>query len=194
MSRKKYPIRIPRFAAGIRAQESRSGAGRSGWSRRWREIMERMGLGARLGRGRNYAASGQVVSLKIAGPHIEASVVGTRPDPYLITIDFRTPSDDARDRIVSSLRAEPMMVARLLADDLPVEVETLFKAEGCDLFPGGRLSPGKYDMTTKCSCPDYANPCKHSSAVLLLLGEEVTRRPATLLELRGITLEELYED
>lgn len=194
MSRKKYPIRIPRFAAGIRAQESRSGAGRSWWSRRWREIMERMGLGARLGRGRNYAASGQVVSLKIAGPHIEASVVGTRPDPYLITIDFRTPSDDARDRIVSSLRAEPMMVARLLADDLPVEVETLFKAEGCDLFPGGRLSPGKYDMTTKCSCPDYANPCKHSSAVLLLLGEEVTRRPATLLELRGITLEELYED
>ena len=156
--------------------------------------MERMGLGARLGRGRNYAASGQVVSLKIAGPHIEASVVGTRPDPYLITIDFRTPSDDARDRIVSSLRAEPMMVARLLADNLPVEVETLFKAEGCDLFPGGRLSPGKYDMTTKCSCPDYANPCKHSSAVLLLLGEEVTRRPATLLELRGITLEELYED
>ena len=194
MSRKKYPIRIPRFAAGIRAQESRSGAGRSWWSRRWREIMERMGLGARLGRGRNYAASGQVVSLKIAGPHIEASVVGTRPDPYLITIDFRTPSDDARDRIVSSLRAEPMMVARLLADNLPVEVETLFKAEGCDLFPGGRLSPGKYDMTTKCSCPDYANPCKHSSAVLLLLGEEVTRRPATLLELRGITLEELYED
>ena len=49
-------------------------------------------------------------------------------------------------------------------------------------------------MTTKCSCPDYANPCKHSSAVLLLLGEEVTRLPASLLELRGITLEELYED
>ena len=194
MSHKKYPIRIPRFAAGIRAQESHSGAGRSWWSRRWREIMERMGLGARLGRGRNYAVSGQVVSLKLAGPHVEASVVGTRPDPYLTTIDFRTPSDDARERIVSRLRAEPMMVARLLADDLPTEVEALFKAEGCDLFPGGRLAPGKYDMTTKCSCPDYANPCKHSSAVLLLLGEEVARRPATLLELRGISLEELYED
>ena len=194
MSRKKYPIRIPRFAAGIRAQESHSGAGRSWWLRRWREIMERMGLGARLGRGRNYAVSGQVVSLKLAGPHVEASVVGTRPDPYLTTIDFRTPGDDARERIVSRLRAEPMMVARLLADDLPIEVEALFKAEGCDLFPGGRLAPGKYDMTTKCSCPDYANPCKHSSAVLLLLGEEVARRPATLLELRGISLEELYED
>ena len=32
MSKKRYPIRIPRAAAGIRAQESRAGAGRSWWS------------------------------------------------------------------------------------------------------------------------------------------------------------------
>ena len=46
-------------------------------------------------------------------------------------------------------------------------------------------------MTTACSCPDYANPCKHSAAVLLILGEEIARRPATLVELRGISMEEL---
>lgn len=194
MSRKKYPIRVPRFAAGIRAQESHSGAGRSWWSRRWRQIMEKMGLGARLGRGRNYAASGQVVSLKIAGPHIEAEVVGTRPDPYTVTIDFRVPEGEARERIVARLRSEPIIAARLLADDLPTEVEEVLRGEGVDLFPGGKLGPGKYDMTTRCSCPDYANPCKHSSAVLMLLGEEVARRPATLLEFRGIAMEELYED
>lgn len=49
-------------------------------------------------------------------------------------------------------------------------------------------------MTTSCTCPDYANPCKHSSAVLLVLGEEIARRPATLLELRGLTMEELYDE
>ncbi len=49
-------------------------------------------------------------------------------------------------------------------------------------------------MTTDCTCPDYANPCKHVSAVLLILGEEIARRPMTLLELRGIEEEELYED
>ena len=155
--------------------------------------METMGLGARLGRGRNYAVSGQIVSMKLAGPHVEASVVGTRPEPYSVTIDFRTPEGASRKRIVERMRAEPMIVARLLADDLPTEVEAAFKAEDHYLFPGGKLGPGIYDMTTKCSCPDYANPCKHSSAVLLLLGEEVTRRPATLLEFRGIPLEELYE-
>lgn len=156
--------------------------------------METMGLGARLGRGRNYAASGQVVSLKIAGPHVEAEVVGTRPDPYTVAIDFRVPEGEARNRIVAKLRAEPITAARLLADDLPTEVEGFFRDEGFDLFPGGKLGPGKYDMTTRCSCPDYANPCKHSSAVLMLLGEEVARRPATLLEFRGIAIEELYED
>lgn len=196
MSKKKrYPVRIPRFASGIRAQEPRGGtSSRSWWARRWQQILEGMGLGARLGRGKNYALSGQVIELAIAGPHIEAQVVGTRRDPYHVTIDFRTPNDEARERIIAALRAEPMWVARLLADDLPTEVESLFRKESLTLFPGGKLASGKYDMTTACSCPDYANPCKHSCAVLFLLGEEIARRPATLLEIRGISLGDLCDE
>lgn len=191
MKKKKYPVRIPRFAAGIRAQETRAGAGRTWWHRRWVSILESMGLGGRLGRGKNYALSGQITSMRIEGPHVDATVVGTRRDPYTVTIDFRLPEGAARERIIAAIRAEPMLIARLAVDDLPIDVEEVFKAEGYDLFPGGRLAPGKYDMTVSCSCPDYANPCKHTAAVLLILGEEVARRPSTLLELRGITLEEL---
>jgi uncharacterized Zn finger protein len=194
MSKKKYPVRIPRFAAGIRAQETRGGSGRSWWAKRWQSVLESMGLGARLGRGRNYAASGQVTALRLEGPLVVASVVGTRPQPYEVTISFRTPDDAAHARLAARLRAEPMLAARLLADDLPTEIESSFREEGCHLFPGGRLAPGRYDMTTRCSCPDYANPCKHSSAVLMLLGEEIARRPVTLLELRGFSLEDLYEN
>ena len=194
MSKKRYPIRVPRYAAGIRAQESRSGADRCWWAKRWRSVLEGMGLKGRLGRGRNYAMSGQVVRMEFEGNEIRAAVQGTREEPYEIGIVFRKPDDAAHDRIVAALRAEPMLVARLLADDLPPEVEALFKAEGYDFFPGGKLGPGKYDMTTRCSCPDYANPCKHSCAVLYVLGEEIARRPATLLELRGLQLEELYDE
>ena len=192
--KKRYPIRIPRFAAGIRAQESRTGSGRSWWAREWTHRLELMGLRGRLGRGKSYALSGQVVSLALAGPHVAAQVQGTRPDPYAVTLDFRTPDAAARARIVAALRAEPMRVARLLADDLPSDVSAIFRDEGYDLFPGGKLGPGRYDMTTACSCPDYANPCKHTAAVLLLLGEEVARRPVTLLELRGILPEEIYDE
>ena len=190
----KFPVRVPRFAAGIRAQESRTGSGRSWWYRRWTARLEEMGLGARLGRGKNYALSGQVTSLRLAGPKVEATVVGTRQSPYTVTVDFRVPTGEARGRIIGELRAEPMFVARMLADDMPTEVEEVFRRNGFDLFPGGKLGPGKYDMTTACTCPDYANPCKHTAAVLLLLGEEIARRPATLVELRGIRLEELYDE
>lgn len=193
MSKKHYPVRIPRYAAGIRAQESRSGGARTWWARRWLEVLERMGLGARLGRGKHYAVSGQVTGMRFEGPHVEAQVVGTRPDPYRVTIDFRVPEDAAREAIVSRIKGEPMIAARLIADDMPTEVEQAFRDCGIDFFPGGKLAPGVYDMTTACSCPDYANPCKHVSAVLLILGEEIARRPMTLLELRGIAEEDIYE-
>lgn len=199
MSKKRFPVRTPRYAAGIRAQEPRAGSGRSWWAKRWIETLEGMGLGARLGRGRHYAMSGQVVDMKMEGPRVEARVVGARPDPYGVEIVFRMPPDDVRERILGRIAREPMLVARLLVDDLPTEIEQIFRDEGFDLFPGGRLpddpsdAPGRrrYDVTTSCTCPDYANPCKHSTAVLLILGEEIQRRPSALLELRGISMEEL---
>ena len=194
MSRKSYPVRIPRYATGIRAQESRTGSGRSWWAKEWARRLESMGLGGRLGRGKSYALSGQVVSMEIGGSRVVARVQGSRQDPYEVTIDFRAPEGAARKRLVGAIRAEPMLVARLLADDLPTEIGLLFRAEGYDLFPGGKLGPGRYDMTTKCSCPDYANPCKHTAAALLILGEEIARRPLTLIELRGISTEDLCDE
>lgn len=194
MSRKRYPLRVPHFAAGIRAQETRAGIGRTWWGARWLHTLEAMQLGARLARGRVYATAGQITAMTMRGPHIEASVVGTRPEPYHVTIDFRTPEGKARERIIAAIRREPIFVARLLADDLPMQVEDIFRAEGFTLFSGGKLGPGKYDITSACSCPDYANPCKHSCAVLIIFGEEAARRPMTLLEARGITMKDLIDE
>ena len=135
---------------------------------------------------------GTATTTLVAG--VTAKVQGSRPAPYAVSVDFRIPEGEPRLRIVAALRAEPMLVARLLADDLPTEVVGIFAAEGYDVFPGGKLGPGRYDATTSCTCPDYANPCKHTAAVLLLLGEEVSRRPLTLLEFRGIFPEDLCDE
>ena len=193
MSKHKYSPRIPRYAAGIRLHDPRLAFSRNWWGRRWLESLEEMRLQGRFGRGKLYALSGQVLSLESAGSTVTARVLGMRSDPYTVTLRFRNPGDGFRARIVAALRAEPALVARLADDDLPFEVADLFRREETGLFPGGRLAPGSYDVTTDCTCPDYANPCKHSVAALMILGEEVARRPATLLELRGIRLEELYE-
>ena len=193
-SKKHYPPRIPLYATGIRAQLSRTGPGSSWWLREWTRRLEAMGLKGRLGRARQYATSGQVVSLEIRGPHVSAKVQGSRLEKYSVTLDFRTPEGAVRDRLLEALKSEPIYAARLLANDLPLDVRDIFASEGFDLFPGGKLAPGRYDVTTACSCPDYANPCKHVTAVLLLLGEEIASHPLTLLELRGILPSELCDE
>lgn len=192
MSKKKqYGPRKPRYAAGIKLQDVRGVASRSWWAKRWLDVVASKTLGGRFGRGRVYAISGQVLEIALDGPRVDALVLGVRPEPYRVAIRFRTPEGDARERIVGRIKSEPMFVARLLSGEMPTEIEGFFRDEGFDLFPGGKLSSDCYDMTTHCTCPDYANPCKHSFAVLLVLGEEIARDPAKLLALRGIPMDEL---
>lgn len=197
-SRKRYPMRIARTAHGIRAQGLRTLSHAAWWARRWVTALEAMRLGARMGRGRQYAVSGQVTELVAEGPHVSARVTGSRPVPYEVSLDFTTAPEGGHAE--AALRAEPMLVARLLADDLPTETEELLHADGVPLFPKatpmGTNADGKpvYDVKMRCSCPDWARPCKHLVAVLLLLGEEIARHPATLLALRGIDVEELVPE
>ena len=225
MADRKYPVRHPKFALGIRSQETRAAAGRSAWAKKWFAALERMDMGGRFGRGRNYAMSGQVVGVEVKRKSekgkseeelVVALVQGARAEKYEVTIDFRKIEGAARARVMKALRSEPMLVARMLAGEMPMEVEEIFRKEGFDLYPGGKLVCGEdasrvarrtmeeasrvarrtmgervYDVVTSCSCPDYANPCKHVFAAVVILGEEVARRPSLLVELRGITMEEL---
>ncbi len=191
MSRKAYPPRIARAALGIRAQDLRTLVRKAWWARRWIAAIEALRLGPRLGRGRQYAVSGQVTDLRFEGPHVTASVTGSRPDPYIVTLDFTTPSQEGLDRLAARFKASPVLLARLLTDDLPMEVEPLFVEEGCPLFPVAGTRP-PYDVKMACSCPDWAKPCKHVAAVLFLLGEEVARRPQSLLALRGLDPDDIF--
>lgn len=195
MSRKRYPLRVARTAHGIRAQDLRTLVRTVWWARRWIGALESMRLGPRLGRARQYAISGQVTSLEIEGSHVEALVTGSRPDPYRVTLDFSAAAPDGAT--ARTIAGEPMLMARLLTDDLPTEVEELLRQEGVALFPRaeplGKNAQGRpvYDVKMNCTCPDWARPCKHLAAVLLLLGEEVARHPSTLLALRGVDVEDL---
>lgn len=192
MSKKKrYPPRFPRYANGIRLQSPRSAKDFSWWAKRWNDSVSCKDIGGRYGRGRAYAAGGQVASLEISAGKVDSIVTGLRPEPYAVTILFRQPEGESRRRIVESIKRSPAAVARLVSGDMPLELEEIFRREKLDFFPGGKLSEDKYDVTTRCTCPDWANPCKHSFAVLELLGEEIASRPWRLLELRGIRIGEV---
>jgi uncharacterized Zn finger protein len=195
--KRQYPLRIPMAAHGIRAQGLRSSMSSIWWAKRWIKSLEAMRLGARLGRGKQYAISGQVTSLSIRGPEVTAEVQGSRKDPYRVSLLFNSLSDEGYANVAKKLNANPMLAGRLFANDLPVEMEEIFKAEDTALFPAGKL-PSKegekprFDVTMSCNCPDWSRPCKHIVSIMLLLCEEIAARPSTLLALRGLDIDELY--
>ncbi len=191
MSKKgKKPKFAPRtplsVQGGIRAQSAHGGKARAWWNQRWIEALESFRLGARLGRGRNYALSGQVAALTVGTGVVTARVQGSNREPYESVIRLKHVEGPAKKRIVQALRERPVLVARLLVGDLPMEAESLLSAEGCPLFPRR-----DEDLVTRCSCPDWANPCKHLAAVYYLIGETIAKNPLLLLTLRGISRTDL---
>ena len=47
------------------------------------------------------------------------------------------------------------------------------------------------ELNTDCSCPDWANPCKHIAAVYYLLAERFDEDPFLIFKLRGRTKEQI---
>src|SRR5713226_1207859 len=177
-----YPPSRPRPAkGGIKARSQRGTFAASWWGQRWITVLESFGLGTRLTRGRSYARSGQVVRLEIKEGEVDASVQGSRVDPYVATIGLKRISKAQRDKLGLSLASDIALVARLIDGELPPDVEKCFANAGAPLFP--RRSG---DLITSCSCPDSSNPCKHIAAVYYLLAEEFDRNPFLLFELRGL--------
>src|SRR5262249_59316037 len=91
-------------------------------------------------------------------------------------------------KVVKKLTEQPLFAAKLLAGEMPQDIEPIFTAAGLSLFPARQN-----DLKTRCSCPDSSNPCKHIAAVYYLLGEEFDRDPFLMFTLRGLTREELFE-
>lgn len=172
---------------GIRAQTTRSQARRSRLARLWQEYMEECRMGVRIGRGRQYAMSGNVKSLRITPGAVEARVKGSAPEPYLCRVLCEAVGGEARKALSAALRERPMLLALLLAGELPEQVETHFRAAGVPLVPS-RLSP----LRVECGCPDAAAFCKHAAAVMFLMCEAFEQAPLLLLEYRGVGGADLF--
>ncbi|MBI2941824.1 MAG: SWIM zinc finger family protein [Chloroflexi bacterium] len=148
--------------------------------------MERLVDAARLGRGRSYARGGKVRSIDVQPGVVKARVQGSRPQPYRVEIRLPALGHAEWERVLDALASQAIFAAKLLAEEMPPTVEEAFAAAGVSLFP--RQTE---DLETDCSCPDWANPCKHVAAVHYLLGAEFDRDPFLLFRLRGLTKDEV---
>jgi len=158
------------------------------WSRRFVEMLESYGLGTRIQRGRRYARTGQVLSLDVRAATVAAQVQGSRRTPYLVTVSLPEPTPQQWKAIDAAMRSKVGFVARLLAGEVPTDLEDVFRAAGVALFPWTWK-----ELRAHCSCPDWENPCKHIAAVLYLFADQLDTDPWLLLAWRGRTREQILE-
>jgi len=173
---------------GIKARSQRGAFAKNWWAERWIEALEKLVDSGRLSRGRSYARKGQVLSIEETKAGVAAGVQGSRRTPYKITIQIAPLSDVQWEKVIDALAEQAIFTAQLLAGEMPQEIESAFKSAGVSLFPAKRN-----DLTTDCSCPDYANPCKHVAATHYILGERFDEDPFLLFRLRGRTQEQILQ-
>jgi len=171
---------------GIKAKSKRGAIGEQWWSQRFIGVLESLGMSGRLQRGRSYARRGQVMEFSLSTGKVTARVQGSRPSPYKVEITV-LPLTTAQWRAVESrLAGQALFRARLLAGEMPAEIEQVFADAGTPLFPRSAA-----DLTMRCSCPDWEVPCKHLAAVCYVLAEAFDADPFAMLAWRGKARDDL---
>ena len=178
--------RTRRVEGGIKAKSKRGAIGEQWWSRRFISVLESYGMSGRLARGRSYARAGQVLDLELSQGKVTAQVQGSRVRPYQVRIGVLPLTTTQWRRVLDRLASQALFRAKLLAGEMPHEIEEVFDDCGTPLFP---RTAG--DLEMRCSCPDWEVPCKHLAAVCYVLAEEFDRDPFGLLAWRGKARDEL---
>lgn len=184
-----WPERRKRLPAnGIKAKSQRGDFGESWWAKRWVAALEDLGYGTRLTRGRTYARGGAVLNIDVSQARVSARVQGSQRTPYKVTMSVIPFSSVQWEQAIDAMAAQAIFAAKLLAGEMPREIEDAFAAARLTLFPKTAR-----EIVTECSCPDVANPCKHIAAVYYLLGERFDEDPFLLFELRGRTKAQIID-
>ena len=180
------PARPIRVEGGIKARSKRGAIGEQWWSRRFISVLESYGMSGRLARGRNYARAGQVLDFELSQGKVTARVQGSRVRPYQVRIGVLPLTTAQWRRVQDRLASQALFRAKLLAGEMPSEIEEVFAECGTPLFPRSAA-----DLDMHCSCPDWEVPCKHLAAVCYVLAEEFDRDPFGMLAWRGKARDEL---
>ena len=142
------------------------------WGRAWLDALEQRALvdPNRLPRGRTYARKGRVSELELSPGLLRAVVRGT--EPYITSLSLRLLTDGQWDKVLDTIMARAANVATLLAGEVPESI-------------GSAILPARGDLGPECSCPDWAEPCKHAAALCYVAANVFDADPFALLMLRG---------
>jgi len=153
------PSRPRKVEGGIQINSTRGQVARTWWSQRFLSVLESLGVGGRLSRGRSYARAGQIVSLDIDVGGAVAQVQGSRPEPYQVRLGVPAFGKAEWAAVAQALADDASYAAALLNGGMPREIEGEFEAVGLSLFPASDR-----DLGMGGGCPNDDAPCTHPAA------------------------------
>ncbi|MCG6862651.1 MAG: SWIM zinc finger family protein [Chromatiaceae bacterium] len=170
--------------------------GKTWWGQRFIEALEGFTDSGRLQRGRGYRGDSRILDFDIADGTVTATVRGN-VNPYYGV--YKEPRYKTKIRMVpipvkgwakaiAHLGSNAALVSKLLMNEMPDNIDDAFAGVRLHLLPHSR----KDFALTDCSCPDYANPCKHIAGVYYRLAGRLDSDPFLLFELRGLPREQLH--
>ncbi|MCL2146689.1 MAG: SWIM zinc finger family protein [Synergistaceae bacterium] len=149
------------------------------WGDAWCKNLESYAdFSNRIGRGSAYIKNGFVIDLKIYEGLVTGKVMGTRL--YNVNIKIDLLSESLKKDIIKMVGRRIDSVSDLIDGKFPGELRDFFLTQKKGLFP----APNEIHMN--CSCPDWADMCKHVAAVLYGVGARLDQNPLLFFELRGV--------
>jgi uncharacterized Zn finger protein len=167
---------------------------RTWWGQRFIAALEQFTDPARLGRGRSYAHGGRILDYTLSHGTVTARVRGSinpyfgvyKEPIYETSITIKAIATIGWIKVISQIASQADLVTQLLMNEMPDTIEDAFSELGLHLLPHSQR-----DFVTACSCPDYANPCKHIAGVYYLLASALDHDPFLMFELRGLSRDDL---
>lgn len=154
------------------------------WGKAWCDNLETYSdYDNRLPRGRTYVRNGSVIDLKITDGEVHARVMGSSLYTVIIKVvpvqlkQWQAISADCAGSIDS------------LVELLQGKLSTAVMQRICT--PQTGLFPAPPEMNFACSCPDWADMCKHVAAVLYGVGARLDQKPELLFSLRQVNAKDL---
>lgn len=184
------PAKPRKVRGGVKLSSSFApGDANLGWAaQRWLRLMEQAGEGTRLVEGLDYGKLGQTRRLTISRGLIEAAVQGRADRAYTVRISFDAFGEAQWEKAVASMADSAIYAAKLLAGELPANIEDLFAPLGLKLFPSEAS-----ELRTSCTCAEGVPWCKHVCCTSYLFASRLAAEPFVIFAARGLDAEEIRE-
>jgi len=199
----KPPLLRPRkVRGGIKIPAGDVAAATAWAAQRWLRLMEQSADGPRLVEALDdYARAGQTKRIAFLPGKVDAAIQGRSERPYTTQIAFETFTHEMWDKIVEAMAEGSLYAAKLLANELPSNIEDVFAPLGIKLFPVESA-----EVRHSCSCLEWRTEnggypgvltsgkwCKHICCASYLLAQKLASEPFMVFLMRGLEGQELLE-